>query len=1330
MVPWPVVHVSVTTLGARADHHGSAVRDVVAYLTNANTNRLTAPGSLGDSKPLLAQESGPGAYYSDTADRRGRWRGVEAATLGRFVVPAMLQRVLLGQDPRTGAQLVSAQGSSGRTANRRSTHPIADSGGLLTAEQAAGVIGVDVSYVRHLAAKTATYRSTQHAPTANATWPDSPTGAYLDATKVGSEWRVASGEVDRFVAARTAPQVVIGYDVTFSAPKSLSILWATGDASIRGLCEEAFDAGVSAAVDYLESNALWVRRGRGYQPATGMLAASYRHDTNRELEPQLHEHVVIANMARSGDGRVQAIDGRGLYAHATTAGFLAEAQMQHVTNRRGLAWTPTQRGIANVAGVSEAAIRAMSTRREQILTLTAELGSTSAHARQTAALATRAAKDHGVDTDDLRGRWRQRLVDVGFGPRELAAATTAPAARLWTPEDTRRLDAHLTGPHGVTELVGIFDRRDVIQAVVDHAAGRLSAVEVQTHADRWLHTDAAVALTVTPFARGEVIGRQGKVALAADTTYYSTPTMIALEQNIGAGWEAGHDNQVGVVGTDIVNHAIASWEQSTGFRLGDDQAAMVHAICTSGDRFQAVVGPAGTGKTAALEVAARAWEQAGYRVIGVAVNGTAAEVLARSTGIETRTVASLVTRLDTATNPVLDARTVVFVDEASTLGNRHHARLVHHVHQSGAVMRAVGDPAQHGAVEAGGMWTHLVNRWPDRVPCLVENRRQNSVDMGDVRLAGADYRDGRIAEALARLDANQRIVTAASEPELLDALTADWYVDRRHAGRPSRMIAEHHSQRRALNARAQALLRADGTLTGDGVRIGESVFHVGDEVITRAQNRQLRAVGASRDDYVRNGTTGTVTAIDAKPGAEELVVDFAERGTIRVPRGWLTASIRPGVIGGLAPSYAVTSHAAQGDTYRAGRVLANDASQPEAIYVGLTRGTHDTRIYTVKREPATVDTDPHLPRLDDQRTPLEVLTAQLTKPKPTDLATVADADIAQVLLLTRRNLRELQTLDHPLATRAATIVTERISHAAIHEPSNAVLAELGDRSTHPDSRVWDYAVSRTAAYNTRWQPTPTGELLAPLHADTPHAQVVDHHAAREAIIDAQAARLTTTPTAELAAERRALTAKLAGTAYPDPRLREANLERAEQRLDRAQRAQRDTMAEHRVALGPKARRRYPDAPEHTRRHLETADRTVLNAHAQVMDARVRLADLETDTKSRRHVLDRVDVIDRAFQPRVRQAVEEPAGYLIESLGPRPTHNPHRWDTSAFAVESYRMRVLGIESDQQIGDAEVVDSALGPRPADSNIAREWDGAQSVVARLHDARIEPHHPRISR
>ncbi len=88
----------------------------------------------------------------------------------------------------------------------------------------------------------------------------------------------------------------MAYDITFSAPKSLSIVWATGDEATRRLCEDAFEAGVAKGVAYLEQRALFVGRQQGRRQATNMIAASYRHSTNRELEPQLHEHVVIANM--------------------------------------------------------------------------------------------------------------------------------------------------------------------------------------------------------------------------------------------------------------------------------------------------------------------------------------------------------------------------------------------------------------------------------------------------------------------------------------------------------------------------------------------------------------------------------------------------------------------------------------------------------------------------------------------------------------------------------------------------------------------------------------------------------------------------------------------------------------------------------------------------------------------------------------------------------------------------------------------------------------------------------------------------------------------------
>ncbi|MCC6436160.1 MAG: relaxase domain-containing protein [Acidimicrobiales bacterium] len=1316
----------MTVLGARSSDRGSAAGAVVAYLSGDGANRLAANGSLGEGKPLLGQESGPGAYYSDSGARPGRWRGAAVEQLGATVDPDQLRRALLGQNPATGEQLVGAHGSSGRTTSRRTLLPDGPAGELFTLDQAAAHIGVDVSYLRRLAAKTATSRSTEAPSPGSPTSTNASPGAYLDAVKVRGQWRVTRAEIDRFVDSRRQPQVVIGYDITFSAPKSLSILWATGSPEVRALCEEAFDAGVAAGVDYLERHAIWVRRGRGYEPAGGMFAASYRHDTNRELEPQLHEHVVIANMASAADGRTQALDARGLFAHATTAGHLAEAEMQHHTNRRGLAWTPTHRGIANVAGVSDDAIQTMSTRREQILSLTSELGTNSTHARQTAALATRAAKDHGVDPTDLRYRWTDRLAEVGFGPAELAAATTAAPARLWTPDDTRRLDAHLAGPHGVTEMVAIFDRRDVICAIVDRTGGRLSAAEVIAHADRWLHTDAVIPLATTSHQRQEVIGHEGKIGLAADATYYTTPTMVALEQAISHAWAIGLDTGAAVVPDEVISRAIADWEHATGLRLGDDQIVMVRAICGSGDRFQAVVGPAGTGKTAALEVAARAWEAAGYRVIGTAVNGTAAEVLARSTGIDARTVASLVTRLDTATTPVIDNRTVVVVDEASTLGNRHHARLTHHITQAGAAMRAVGDPAQHSAVEAGGMWAELVRRYPDRTPALVENRRQASAEMVDVRLAAADYRNGRIAEALARLDTNQRIVTAPTAPELLDQLAADWYVDRRHAGRPSRMIAEHHHDRRALNARAQALLSADGSIDPDGVRIGEATFHVGDEVIARAQNRHLRPPGAGRDAYVRNGNTGTVTAITGPAGHQGLIVDFADRGPIRVPHDWLTAEVRPGVVGGIAPAYAVTSHAAQGDTYRAGRMLATDTSQREAVYVGLTRGTDDTRIYTVKREPAGIDTDPQLPRIDDPRTALEALSEQLAKPRPADLATIADDDVAQVVAHLNRPLRDLEADQSPLAQRAAAVLAERIGHRAVTAPTSLTLDEIGQRSTHPSPADWDLAATRVALYRERWDIVDESTLLPTPYVHAPTAQRAEQRSTHDAVITANAARLINEPTRALAAERIALLASLEGSPLPDAGILQARLQRADERLSSATAIERTARTAHEHACSPRARRRDPDGPERSRRALADAAEAVQRASNDARHASAVLRAQPDDVAARRSIVERVETIDRALDPRIERACALPAEYLTTELGPRNDGNAPRWDAAAEAIETYRHRHLGLEP---VDGPLPLREALGEQTVDPMAARAWLDAHPATGRADDA-VHQRPLRISR
>lgn len=1277
-----LMHVSVTALGARPDRAQAAANDIVNYLEGGVTGDRARSGSAA-TEPQLGQQSSPGSYYSDSAEQAGRWRGAGTTKLGDTVDVETFRRVLLGQDPTSGRKLVTASGSSARAKHHPKGLPPGDPAELVTLHVAADAIGVDISYLRRLARETATSRSAVDPPPGpDLPPPAPPRDAYLDAEKVGRQWMATRAEIERFIDARSQPQVVMAYDITFSAPKSLSIVWAAGDEPTRRLCEEAFEAGVARGVAYLEQHALFVGRQGARRPASDMIAASYRHSTNRELEPQLHEHVVIANMGRDTGGFVRALDSRSIFANATTAGYLAEAEMQHHCNQLGIAWTETHRGIANVVGVPDEAIRAMSTRREQILNLTSELGTDSAHARQKAALVTRASKETSVDLTALRKQWIDRLESHGFGSDQLAVAINSDPTRPWTDSDSQRLDRHLAGAKGVTEQQAIFDRRDVIQAIVDLAGGRLSGDEVEHHADRWLHTDAVIPLT-----------NHERAALGLDpnAVTYTTPTMVRLETAIADGHENGHDTGAALVPGHLIDEAIATWQTTTGHRLGRDQEAMVRSICGSGDRFQAVVGAAGSGKTAALEVAARAWESAGFQVIGAAVNGTAAEVLQRSTGVPSRTVAGLVTRLDTSDRPMLTNKTVVLVDEASTLGNRQHARLVHHVNHAGASMRTVGDAAQHGAVEAGGMWAHLVQQHADRTPRLTENRRQSTDAMADIRLANLDYRSGRIAEAITRLETNQRIVTASTSGELLDQLAADWYVDRKtNPEASSRMIAEHHRERRALNTRAQQLLRSDGTLTGPGVQIGDATFHIGDEVIARAPNRNLHPAN-DRTAYVRNGTTGTITGIQGAPGAETLIVDFDNRGEIAVPNNWLTTELRPGVTGGLSPAYAVTSHAAQGDTYRTGRIIATDTASTEAVYVGLTRGSHDARIYTVRNEPHTIDTDPRLPRIDDPRTEIEALTDQLSKQKPTELASVANPDIERVLALSRLSLPELVESSDPLARHAQSIVESRIAHTARTNPDPAVIERLGPRPVdHELAQTWNHGVEAVAIYRTRWNENPLRDRSSTAVSD----QISDHEATTIKTRAAQVSSLTEQPTTDLAARRAELVSAVRRLPVPNERMLLADLEQARANLTSAH-----TRID--VAVTPTDR--------------ADAERTATQAQSRLQLAKGRTSDGHAAHQSIADGVQQVENIDEALAPRISSAVESPSSYIIETLGDRPDRHPERWDAAAKAIETYRHATLGIEPSQ---GALPDNPGIGPRPTNPLATEAWTSAAAAIHSGHD------------
>ncbi len=384
------------------------------------------------------------------------------------------------------------------------------------------------------------------------------------------------------------------------------------------------------------------------------------------------------------------------------------------------------------------------------------------------------------------------------------------------------------------------------------------------------------------------------------------------------------------------------------------------------------------------------------------------------------------------------------------------------------------------------MFAHLVTTHPNHTPELTVNRRQTGAQLGEVRVALDDYRHGLIRSAIERLDTDGRITTADTADELLDVLVADWYVDPQLAQQdPTRarsaMIAEHHFERAQLDARTRSMLAADGTLHGPSLDVAGQRFQAGDEVIARQQARHLAPVDDAKA-YPRNGSRGVIAAVDLSPNGEGLWVDIERGGRVLVPRAFLEAEVRQGVVGGLTHAYSMTSHAAQGETYSAGRHLATDRSSHEGVYVGLSRGKEDVHLYAVRHDQLTpnLTDDLQLPRPEPESkhardavaarliTSPEERPAILHDPEAIEAARLAKTAPAAELSRRARHEGPDSVADRAWARRRAVIETRACLH-----PDHSTMHLLGARpAPGPDRTIWEQAAGAFAVHRAV-HPVPT-----------------------------------------------------------------------------------------------------------------------------------------------------------------------------------------------------------------------------------------------------------------
>jgi len=759
-----------------------------------------------------------------------------------------------------------------------------------------------------------------------------------------------SGEPLRRVGANG--EAVAAIDATFSAPKSVSAVWALSSPELRAQIEAAQERAVDGALAHAVARVPMVRRRVDKdtvlreRPAE-LLASSWRHTTARAVggrppDPQLHSHVVLHGAVRE-DGKVVAIESRAWLVHQRELGAAYRGELAR--ELRGLGFgieRETGRGgrYFELRGVPAALTDEWSARHRQVREqidgrlgerlgeLRAEVqrggpGAAPAAARLEAlersgqlmpaeqraiAIATRSPKDELATAGDLDRAWWEAAREHGFDARSVEALRER--GRAEPPE--RQLGARIAAR--LTEFDATFAPREARAVALEVAAG----------------DSPERALTAL-----ERLGELREVLDLADGRQ-TTRTHRALERRAEAAAGQLAAARGAALGGELVDGEVERLGRelaAQGATLADEQEQAVRAACSDA-RLVVVVGQAGTGKSTALTGVARAHQAAGRDIVVTSTGAQAAERLAgelgergvSADGYSTAALQAAVARGAV----VLSPETTIIHDEAALASTREQRWLLGAAVDGGARVIAVGDPRQSQAVGAAGLW-----------PAIEQTAREHGAHVELERIVRArdpaDRRDQRLwragahERALSGYAQRGRVVVEdrqqRAEDRALEAAHAD-----RQAGKASLVVVQTtNDQLDALNARAQALRIQDGELGRDDVALRDRPYalRAGDHVVLRAASTHPEL------GTVRNGTRGEVLDVAAGHSATLRLADGREATWQREQLD--AASVRLG--------YVAHSWPAQGVTVDRGHMIAAEHADANGSYVALTRARESTHIY-------------------------------------------------------------------------------------------------------------------------------------------------------------------------------------------------------------------------------------------------------------------------------------------------------------------------------------------------------------------------------------------------
>jgi conjugative relaxase-like TrwC/TraI family protein len=725
------------------------------------------------------------------------------------------------------------------------------------------------------------------------------------------------------------------FDITLSAPRSVSLVWGLGSYDTKRLIEAAQQKAVHATLCMLEREATWARRGfkGAFLEKVPLSASTFLHGESRSsqhsdgrvfADPNLHTHCVCLNIAtRQSDRTVGGLHSKIIRDFKMAAGATYHAALAHELEAIGFAIDRIgKNGVFEITGVDDATIRYFSARRQEIEDELAGHGVTSGQAAALASAIAKTTRSSKRESESFQREdtWRAAARSLGIEPGSFSERLRGQSKTLDQEAGERLFAERLVAlPASVTEHESVIERRELLRSVAAALVGTgLPAERAELELKRLLSQGAILEI--------------GHDALGLPC--YSTPEMLAIERDVvDQAQRLANKPWVAVDPKSVTDRCRAS-----GLTAEQTEAALA---ATTSSAVAIIEGAPGVGKSTLLAPVVQGYAKTGCRMIATASAWRIANMLRDDLGIEARATASWIARLK-AGEKVLDERTVLIADEAGLLSSRDMHALLRAVGKAGAKIILVGDRRQLQAIGAGpGL--DLVARAVEaaRVSNIVRQREAWA------REAITAFGTGQSASALqAFADRGLLIEADGAKAAIARVLDSAEQVHAREAAASILILAKSNAAVAAISQAARERLRNSGIIKGTEVSFTAATASGHSTQIALASGDKIRFLVRDDELGVVNGSTATVIKVceaAVRPGDVGRIIIEANIEGRRIafdPMRLADTQGRPR----LGWAYASTVYGSQGLTVDHAVAYLDHSYNRHDIYVAASRARERTTL--------------------------------------------------------------------------------------------------------------------------------------------------------------------------------------------------------------------------------------------------------------------------------------------------------------------------------------------------------------------------------------------------